>query len=255
MQNTLLKVKSLSAGYGDAPVLTDISFEVSAGEKMCVLGANGSGKSTLLKALASVIEYEGEVLSRGEDLKKMSHRERAKTLALLSQLNNAPFDFTVKECVLSARYARSGGGFSLASRADEKAAEQSMEKAGVLDFKDRLLSELSGGQLQRVYLARAFAQEPEILLLDEPLNHLDLSSQKQLTETAEEWVSKMERCAVAVFHDINAALSFADKALILKDGRALYFGGVKELPNRLLNEAYGLDVKEYMRKMLKRWEK
>lgn len=255
MKTPLLKVKNITAGYGEKTVIFDISFEAFAGEKISILGANGSGKSTLLKALASLIEYSGEASSGGVKLRGMDYKQRARTIALLSQLNNTPFDFTVCECVLSARYAHGAGGFSAADEEDLKTAETCMKQTGVLDLKDRFLNELSGGQLQRVYLARAFAQEPKILLLDEPLNHLDLSSQKQLTETAEKWAGKGERCTVAVFHDINAALSFADKALILKDGRSVYFGSVKELEDSFLNEAYGIDVKDYMRKMLRRWEK
>ena len=257
MTTPLLQVKNITAGYGAKPVISDISFEAFSGEKISVLGANGSGKSTLLKALACLIDINGEVLADGGDVSAMNSKSRAKTVALLSQLQNIPFDFTVRECVLTARYAHGGSGFSAADEEDLKIADECMRQTGVSDIADRLLNELSGGQLQRVYLARAFAQEPKILLLDEPLNHLDLSSQKRLAETAVKWTKEKNRCTIAVFHDINAALSFADKTLILKDGRALYFGGAENADTRffgLLNEAYGMDVKEYMKEILKRWE-
>lgn len=261
MSGTLLEVKNLTCGYGGRPVIYDISFEARAGEKVALLGANGCGKSTLLKAVASLLDYNGEIYACGKNIKSISHKERARLVALMGQINGAPFDFTVYECVSAARYAYgadrgrifdSDGSEVKRTRCDDIVFE-SMDFTDVLSLKDRRLSELSGGQLQRVFLARAFAQDPEILLLDEPLNHLDLLSQSRLSEKTAQWAALSERCVIGVFHDINTALSFADKLLIMKDGVLLCVCRAENLNADILNEAYGMDVKAYMMKLLERW--
>lgn len=253
-KDKLLSVKNLSCGYGDKIVVSDISFEVSVGQKLIVLGANGCGKSTLLKALCGLLDYSGEVFACGADARAFTARERAGRIALMSQFQYAAFDFTVKECVAMGRYAHIKGGlFSADAAEDEEIIVRSMRFAGADGLAGRYLNELSGGQLQRVFLARVFAQDPQILLLDEPANHLDLAAQKQLTERICEWACEKERCVVGVFHDINLALSFADRILLMKDGKVLGLCGARELDGGLLNAAYGMDAEAYMRALCRRW--
>ena len=118
-------------------------------------------------------------------------------------------------------------------------------------MKDKLINRLSGGELQKVFLARAFSQNPKIILMDEPTNHLDLNSQIELIYNLKEWVNKDFRCIIAVMHDINNALNFADKILLLHKGEIIYFGDIENFNLELLNNIYNINVVEYMRNSLK----
>ena len=152
-------------------------------------------------------------------------------------------------------YAHHRGGLLAAeSEADRKAVEDSLGLTGVWDLRDRPVTELSGGQLQRVFLARAFAQEPQAILLDEPTNHLDLRCQAELIDSLRSWAARPGRCVVGVFHDINLALAFADTALLLDRGAVSAYARTEDLDLSLLDGLYGMDVRSYMRQALRRWE-
>lgn len=251
----MLKAEHISCGYGGTPVVRDFSFQVEEGESLCILGANGCGKTTLLRGLSGVLPIEGRVTVEGEDLRRMSARQRGRRIALMSQLAGTYFAYTVYETVMLGRYVHQKRGmFAGRSPEDERMVEESLARVGMLSLADRLITELSGGQLQRVYLARTFAQDPRVILLDEPTNHLDLKYQVELVESLKEWVSQGKRCIVGVFHDINLALSFADQVLLMEEGQVRALDRAQNLDLGLLNRIYGLDVKDYMKNVLKRWE-
>lgn len=252
---TMLKVEHLTCGYGGAPVVKDLSFEVPAGGRLCILGPNGCGKTTLLRALAGLLPHEGKVTAEGRDLAAMDRRQLARTVALLSQISSVYFSYTVYETVLMGRYAhQTGGAFSGPGPEDRAIALECMERTGVADLRDRQVTELSGGQLQRVFLARAFAQQPRIILLDEPTNHLDLKYQVELVQELKAWAAGEGRCVVGVLHDVNLALDLADLFLLMEEGRARYFGPAAEFDPAALNRVYQMDVGGYMRRSLQRWE-
>ena len=252
---TMLKVEHLTCGYGGAPVVKGLSFEVPAGGRLCILGPNGCGKTTLLRALAGLLPHEGKVTAEGRDLAAMDRRQLARTVALLSQISSVYFSYTVYETVLMGRYAhQTGGAFSGPGPEDRAIALECMERTGVADLRDRQVTELSGGQLQRVFLARTFAQQPRIILLDEPTNHLDLKYQVELVQELKAWVAGEGRCVVGVLHDVNLALDLADLFLLMEEGRARYFGPAAEFDPAALNRVYQMDVGGYMRRSLTRWE-
>ena len=252
---TMLKVEHLTCGYGGAPVVNDLSFEVPAGGRLCILGPNGCGKTTLLRALAGLLPHEGKVTAEGRDLAAMDRRQLARTVALLSQISSVYFSYTVYETVLMGRYAhQTGGAFSGPGPEDRAIALECMERTGVADLRDRQVTELSGGQLQRVFLARTFAQQPRIILLDEPTNHLDLKYQVELVQELKAWAAGEGRCVVGVLHDVNLALDLADLFLLMEEGRARYFGPAAEFDPAALNRVYQMDVGGYMRRSLQRWE-
>lgn len=252
---TMLKVEHLTCGYGGTPVVKDLSFEVPAGGRLCILGPNGCGKTTLLRALAGLLPHEGKVTAEGRDLAAMDRRQLARTVALLSQISSVYFSYTVYETVLMGRYAhQTGGAFSGPGPEDRAIALECMERTGVADLRDRQVTELSGGQLQRVFLARTFAQQPRIILLDEPTNHLDLKYQVELVQELKAWAAGEGRCVVGVLHDVNLALNLADLFLLMEEGQARYFGPAAEFDPAALNRVYQMDVGGYMRRSLQRWE-
>lgn len=252
---TMLKVEHLTCGYGGAPVVKDLSFEVPAGGRLCILGPNGCGKTTLLRALAGLLPHEGKVTAEGRDLAAMDRRRMARTVALLSQISSVYFSYTVYETVLMGRYAhQTGGAFSGPGPEDRAIALECMERTGVADLRDRQVTELSGGQLQRVFLARTFAQCPQVILLDEPTNHLDLKYQVELVQELKDWAAGEGRCVVGVLHDVNLALDLADLFLLMEEGQARYFGPAAEFDPAALNRVYQMDVGGYMRRSLQRWE-
>lgn len=251
----MLRVEGLCCGYGGPPVVRDISFAVSEGRRLCLLGPNGCGKTTLLRALAGLLPCEGRVLVGGVPLASLPARERAKRVGLLSQL--APpsgFAYTVYETVMLGRYAHQRGALPAGeSEADRRLVRQSLERTGTWPLRDRRITELSGGQLQRVFLARTFAQDPAVILLDEPTNHLDLPFQAALLEDLRGWVQAGGRCVVAVLHDPSLALAFADELLLMKDGRLAGGGPASAFDLGQLDDVYGMDVRGWMRASLARW--
>ena len=140
------------------------------------------------------------------------------------------------------------------SKSDEEIIIKSIENVGLLDLKDKLISELSGGQLQRVYLARAFAQDPNVILLDEPTNHLDLKYQIEMLEYLNKWSKENNKIVIAVLHDLNLVQYFADNVLMIKSGKGVSYGKPEDVFKRdVLNDIYGIDIKEFMLNILEKW--
>ncbi len=252
----MLRLDNVRCGYNENEVLKGVSFEVLKGEKICVIGPNGCGKTTLLKAIAGLIKTKGEVNLSGIPLNKLKRSQIASKIALLRQNEAVFFSYTVYETVMLGRYLHiKGRMFGAPTKKDRDFVLYCLEKVGLIDVKDRQINTLSGGQLQRVFLAKALAQEPSLILLDEPTNHLDLKFQIELVEYMKEWSKVDGHSVIGVMHDINLAMHFADKVLLLSDGQVAMFGDVKKFTDgKLLKDIYQMDIKGYMQKSLKMWE-
>ena len=171
----------------------------------------------------------------------------------MTQLSESYFSFSVYDTIAMGRYSKRGSFFSLSDK-DREIVEYYIEKLNLSEIRERRITELSGGQLQRVFLARAFIQEPQIILLDEPTNHLDIRYQLELIEHIKEWVKKENRCVIGVFHDINLSMAFSDKTILIDNGKIIFSGNSKELiSSETINNIYKINIKEYMQKSLGLW--
>lgn len=251
----MLEVKNLYCGYNGVDIIKDVSFRVDRGENICIVGPNGCGKSTLLKAISNLIPFKGSVLLDGNDTKSLKRKDLAIKIALMTQSSNILFPYSIYDTVALGRYAHLNGVFSRLNKKDEEIINNSLAKVGLLDIKDKLINELSGGQLQRVFLARAFAQDPDVILLDEPTNHLDLRYQIEMLDYLKVWAKENNKIVVAVLHDLNLVQNFGDKVLMLKDGVIKNNGNTREVLNGSdLEEVYGIDIKAFMIKTLEKWK-
>lgn len=251
----MLEVKNLYCGYNGEYIIKDVSFTVDRGENICIVGPNGCGKSTLLKAISNLIPFKGSVLLDGNDTKSLKRKDLAIKIALMTQSSNILFPYSIYDTVALGRYAHLNGVFSRLNKKDEEIINNSLDKVGLLDIKDKLINELSGGQLQRVFLARAFAQDPDVILLDEPTNHLDLRYQIEMLDYLKVWAKENNKIVVAVLHDLNLVQNFGDKVLMLKDGVIKNNGNTREVLNGSdLEEVYGIDIKAFMIKTLEKWK-
>lgn len=242
---------SFSYDYNNKKILKNISFKLFENERLCIIGPNGSGKTTLLKCLCNILDFQGSIFINNKNIKDI---EVYKSVSFLSQSSEIYFDYNVFDTVMLGRYASFKDKLlSIPSKEDKDFIFECLEKLNIIHLKDKLINRLSGGELQKVFLARAFAQNPKIILMDEPTNHLDLNSQIELIYNLKEWVNKDFRCIIAVMHDINNALNFADKILVLKDGNSKFFGYTSDFDLQLLNDIYAINVVEYMKKSLIKW--
>ena len=250
----MIEVKNIYCGYDNKKIIKDLSFNVNNGENLCIVGPNGCGKSTLLKSIANIIEYEGSVKIDNKEVSSFSRIDLAKKVALMSQTSQIYFPYTVYDTVSLGRYAYSKGVFSKLSLTDKRIIVDSMKKVGIYELKDKLITELSGGQLQRVFLAKIFAQDPDIILLDEPTNHLDFKNQIDLLENLNEWVKTNNKIVIGVLHDLNLVQYFADKVLMIQSGKVVSYGRPEDvLKGEILNDIYGMDIKEFMVNILQKW--
>lgn len=252
---TIVSVKGLTAGYSSQEVLHGIGFQVKKGERLFITGPNGCGKSTLLKCMVNLMPYQGEILICGENVCRMSKRELARRVGILFQLSDASFPYTVYETVSLGRYAYLKGIFRELTKSDQNYVDDCIAIAGLSDLRNKKISELSGGQLQRVYLAKLFAQDPELILLDEPTNHLDLKYQIELLEFVTDWSKKAHKTVVGVLHDLTLVKRFSKRVLLLSDGK-IYSDSTPEesLSEKCLLDCYGLNIKRWMCDSLKLWK-
>lgn len=251
----MLHAEHITCGYGDKPVVQDLSFSAQSGQILCILGANGCGKTTLLRAVSGLLPSTGSITAAGLDLRTAPRRQVAQTVAFLSQLSNLYFSYTVYQTVEMGRYAhRSPGLFGGAAPGDGEMVRSCLEQTGLWELRDQPITALSGGQLQRVFLASVFTQDPQIILLDEPTNHLDLKYQLELVAYLKEWSRQDGHCVVGVLHDVNLALAFADTILLLEDGRMQAFEKAENFDLSLIDRVYHMDIQRYMKDSFKRWE-
>ncbi|MCL2664766.1 MAG: ABC transporter ATP-binding protein [Defluviitaleaceae bacterium] len=252
----MLSVNNVSAGYNGSDVIKGVSFDLDRGENLSIIGPNGCGKTTLLRTIANMLPFKGEITLGGKSTRKMKHREIAVKIALLSQITGIYFSYSVYDTVMMGRYLHVKDRLlGLPSDEDKKNVMRCLEAVDLVAEKDRDITKLSGGQLQRVFLARTLAQEPDIILLDEPTNHLDLRYQIELVEYLKQWASNGSRAVIGVLHDINLALRLSGNLMIIKDGCVRAHGRSSDImTGGLLEETYDVDVAGYMRESLKRWE-
>lgn len=233
-----IKVDDLNITLEKNNILKDINIEVDNKEVVGIIGPNGSGKSTLLKCIYRVLKpNDGAILLDNIDIKDMSVKESSKRLAVLSQHNNYNFDFTVKDIVLMGRSPHKKF-MERDNKDDYDIANEALKKVDMFEFKDRSFQSLSGGEQQRVILARALAQQPQCLILDEPTNHLDIKYQLQLMRI----VKGLGIEVIAAIHDLNIAAMYCDKIYVLKDGEVIKYGKPKDiLTQELIKYVYEVD--------------
>ncbi|MDR0863090.1 MAG: ABC transporter ATP-binding protein [Oscillospiraceae bacterium] len=252
----MLTASGINVSYGKTQVVFDVSFEVADNENICVLGPNGCGKTTLLKAIAGILPHSGAVLIDGRDTNAMRRREVSLKIAMMSQSQGIYFSYTVYDAVMMGRYLHiKDGVFGSPSSGDRDFVADCLKSVGLLDVAKKEISQLSGGQLQRVFFARTLAQEPQIILLDEPTNHLDMKYQIELIEYLREWSRIDGHSVIGVLHDINLAMRLSENMLIMREGRTAACGRVGEdVTAKLLGDVYGVDVVGFMRESLNKWE-
>lgn len=220
-----LKVEGLSFSYGEKKVLADISLHVEKGEFVGLIGPNGCGKSTLLKTLyRALVPGRGSVQFDGVDLLAMKHKSAARKIGVVGQENEVPFDFTVAEIAAMGRSPHKRF-FEPDNEEDHRITLHALEHVGMEKMAKRSYRSLSGGEKQRVMIARVIAQESEFLILDEPTNHLDIGYQMQVFD----FVKRLKVTVLAAIHDLNMAALYCDRIYAMKEGEMIMQGSPQEV--------------------------
>lgn len=238
----ILRGENLALGYRKDRVVHDVSLQLRPGAVTALIGPNGSGKSTVLRALARLHPIDGGTVHVGEsESRALSAREFARTVAMLSQSRPHPSGLEIRDVVAFGRHPHRGR-FSGVSDADRAAIDSALALAGLVEMAHRAVDELSGGELQRVWLATCLAQDTGTLLLDEPTNHLDLRYQIETLDLVRDLADRGTALGV-VLHDLGHAASVADEVILLHDGRVRASGLPSEvLTSENLSEVYGLHI-------------
>lgn len=238
----MLNIKNLFVSYNQREILHDVSFDVKNGEVLALIGPNGAGKSTLIRAVSGVIDARGEIQTDGKNFNSMNPMERARYIAVVPQAISLPPAFSVWETVLMGRTPYLGF-LGNASKHDEELVRESLSRVNALNFAERRVGELSGGEAQRILLARALCQSTPILLLDEPTSHLDLQYQVSLLELIRKLAKENNLAILVAMHDLNLAARYADRIAVMVAGKINAIGTPKEvLTPDLIANAYCLPV-------------
>lgn len=238
---TSLKLENVSVKIENTPIVSGANINVSPGSFVGLIGLNGAGKSTLLKAVYGVNKYVGHIELDGKDIQSYSSKELAKSIAVLIQENSSDFDFKVRDIVLLGRLPYKGF-FEGDTEEDLRIVEKSLANVGMTAYANRYFNSLSGGEKQRVLIARILAQQSQLLILDEPTNHLDVKNQFSLFEM----IKGLKITVFAVLHDLNLATKFCDYIYLVYDGKIYAEGRPCDLfTEKLLAEVFQMKAKIY----------
>ncbi len=236
----MLHAEGIRFGYNRKPVLKNIDFDVAGGDLCAVLGNNGAGKSTLLRCLMGILRPQaGAILVNGDETTVLRSKEKARRMAFMAQQIYMGTRLTVFDSVLMGR--RPHITWAISER-DLEVVQGVMETLELEELALRYMDELSGGELQKVVIARALAQEPQVLLLDEPTSNLDLKNQLEVMGTVKRMVEQRGITAIMAIHDINLALRFSNKFILLEKGTILACGGQEVIHPENIEKTYGVKV-------------
>lgn len=251
----MLELKHLSVRLGSVDIINDLHLHVAEGQWLMIVGPNGAGKSTIVHAISGALPYTGEILLAGQNIRLQNPNTLAKCMGILMQHHDVGYAFTVEEIVRLGRYAYTKGIFQTSSQEDDTMVQQALQDTGLLQIRNQSVLTLSGGELQRTFLAQVFAQNPKILILDEPTNHLDLPYQKQMFALISKWVQKPGRSVISVVHDLSLAKAYGTHGLLIRQGKAIAQGDIHSvLQPEHLSEAYAMDVYAWMQSMYGQWD-
>jgi len=250
----MLEVQELSVRINGRTIVDNVSFSVEENDFFMLIGPNGAGKSTLIKAIMRIYGYTGCVFLNGRDVATIRPRQMASMVGVLAQEHKPQFPHTVYEVVSLGRYARMRGIFGILDREDKAKIEEALVLTGLDGMARQSVLELSGGELQRVYLAQLLAQDPCLLILDEPANHLDIKYQIAMFDLIGKWSKTPGKAALAVVHDLNTAFCYGTRALLMNDGKVYARGTVDQVLTREnLKAVYSVDVAKWMADLMKHW--
>lgn len=237
----MIEVKEVSKAYGGKPVIENVSLKIREGCITSFIGPNGAGKSTLLSMMSRLLQKDsGEVLVEGKDISQWKSTELAKKISILKQSNHINLRLTVRELVSFGRFPYSQGKLT---KEDWEKVDEAIAYMDMTDLQHRFLDQLSGGQNQRAFIAMVIAQNTEYILLDEPLNNLDMKHSVQIMKVLRRLVEELGKTVILVIHDINFASCYSDYIVALKDGRIVREGSTETIiDSEVLEHIYDMDI-------------
>ncbi len=251
----MLKAEHISVNFGDQAIVNDLSFELKEGQWLMLAGPNGAGKSTLINAVAQSVPCKGSIELLGRNIRSYKPAELARRLGVLSQHHHVGYAYTVEEIVSLGRYAHQSGFFASRDTDSQDYVDRAIEMTGMEPFRHKSILTLSGGEVQRAFLAQVFAQDPKVLILDEPANHLDLIYQKHIFSLIDQWRRQKGRAVISVVHDLSLARRYGTHAVLMDQGKCVAQGALTEvLTNENLQKVYRMDVYAWMQEMLSQWK-
>jgi iron complex transport system ATP-binding protein len=224
-----LDIEKLNFSYGTTPILRSVTFTIESGEFIGIVGPNGSGKTTLLRCITGALKKDnGRITLGGREIEAYTSRELAQNIGVVPQGSTVDFGFSVGEIVMMGRHPHQPR-FTFETNEDIGIVNNSLKLTGTLPFRDKLITHLSGGELQRVLIARALAQQPGLLLLDEPTAHLDISHQLEIMDLMASLNAEKNITIIGVFHDLNLAARYCKRLLIMHEGKIVDDGLLEEV--------------------------
>ncbi|EJL46737.1 iron ABC transporter ATP-binding protein [Brevibacillus agri] len=237
----MIEVRNVSKQYGNKNVVENVSVKIAKGKITSFIGPNGAGKSTLLSMVSRLLtKDQGEVLIEGQEIGQYKSNDLAKKISILKQSNHITVRLTIRELVSFGRFPYSQGNLT---KEDWKYVDEAIRYLELTDIQHKYLDQLSGGQRQRAYIAMVVAQNTEYVLLDEPLNNLDMKHSVQIMKVLRRLVDEMGKTVVIVIHDINFASCYSDYIVALKDGKVVKEGTTDEIIDpQTLKDVYDMDI-------------
>lgn len=250
----MLKAENITVHFGERTVVDHLSFHLHEGQWLMLVGPNGAGKSTLIETISQGVAYTGNILLEGKDIRRFKAAQLARKVGVLAQKNAVGYAYTVDEVVGLGRYAYTQSFLSTRDDGGKDQVERALSLTGLTDLRHASVLTLSGGELQRTFLAQVFAQNPQILILDEPANHLDLKYQQHIFSLISDWLKTPGRAVISVVHDLSLARKYGTHAVLMNQGKNISQGKIDEvLTQDNLKTVYDMDVYGWMREMLEKW--